>query len=61
VDIDTYERLTANDQTGAVTGGRAFLQAVEGLKKRHGGGVDEFDPAPSVIQPQDPFQARRRK
>ena len=61
VGIDTYERLTANDQTGGVAGGRAFLEAVEVLKKRHGGGVDEFEPAPAVITPQDPFQVRRRK
>jgi hypothetical protein len=44
-----------------VAGGRAFIETVEALKKRHGGGVDGFDPAPAVIQPQDPFQTRRRK
>jgi prevent-host-death family protein len=61
VDIDTYERLTANDQTGVVAGGATFLESVEELKKRHGGGAPDFDPAPAVIRPQNPFRSRRRR
>ena len=60
VDIDSYERLAAaNDQTDQ-PGGAAFLEAVDALKQRHGGGVEDFAPTPSAIRPQDPFRSRRR-
>jgi prevent-host-death family protein len=60
VGIDTYQRLTANSRNGA-TGGRAFLQTIAVLKKRLGGGVGQFDPAPAVVVTKEPFQERRRR
>jgi len=42
--IEDYERLAAGLEAPKV-GGAAFLQRVEALKQRHGGGVDDFEPA----------------
>jgi hypothetical protein len=36
-------------------GGGAFLQRVEVLKRRHGDGVRDFEPAPLDFVPYDPF------
>src|SRR5215218_180406 len=41
--IEDYERLAAGREAPKV-GGAAFLQRVEALKQRHGGGVDDFEP-----------------
>jgi prevent-host-death family protein len=41
--IEDYERLMA-DQPAPAAGGVAFLQRVEALKQRHGGGVPVYDP-----------------
>ena len=54
--IEDYERLSAGEQVG--TGGAAFLQRIEALKQRHGGGVD-FEPARLDYVPSDPFAPRR--
>ena len=52
------ERLTADRQTPRA-GGAEFLQRVDALKQRHGGGVKDFEPARLDFVPSDPF--RRRK
>lgn len=56
--IEDYERLTAEQSVGQ--GGARFLDRVEGLKQRYDGGVDDFDPAPAVFRPVDPFPRGRR-
>jgi prevent-host-death family protein len=62
VDIESYERLTASGpHADAPTGGEAFLRAVEALKLRHGGGVEDFQVPPADLEPLDPFAARRRR
>jgi prevent-host-death family protein len=57
--ISEYERLMA-DQHSPRTGGAAFLERVEALKRRHGDGVDGFEPVRLDFVPAHPF-ARRRK
>jgi prevent-host-death family protein len=59
VDIETFERLAGDDGPIDRPGGAAFLEVVDALKQRHGGGA-AFDPKPAVIKPHDPFRARRR-
>jgi prevent-host-death family protein len=51
--IEDYERLTAGQQPSRA-GGSAFLERVEALKLRHGGGSD-FEPARLDFVPADPF------
>ena len=51
--MEDYERLTA-DQPSPKGGGAAFLERVEALKERYGGGVD-FEPARFDFVPVDPF------
>ena len=51
--IEDYERLTA-DQHLQNAGGAAFLQRVEAVKHRHGGGAD-FEPARLDFVPVEPF------
>lgn len=51
--VEEYERLTAGQQP-LRAGGSEFLQRVEALKLRHGGGVD-FEPARLDFVPADPF------
>jgi len=58
--IEEYERLMADQQPPA-TGGASFLQRVEDLKYRHGGGVSDFEPARLDFVPTDPFARKRRK
>lgn len=60
VDIDAYERLTAHAASAGRTGGLRFVETVEGLKQRHGGGVQDFVVEPAVIVPGDPFRGPRR-
>jgi prevent-host-death family protein len=57
--IEDYERLTA-DQQRPRTGGSEFLQRVEALKQRHGGGVCEFEPPRLDFVPANPFARTRR-
>jgi prevent-host-death family protein len=52
--IEDYERLTADQQLPRA-GGSAFLQRIETLKQRHGGGVDDFEPARLDFGPAEPF------
>ena len=56
--IEEYERLTA-DQQPPGTGGAEFLERVEALKQRHGGGVSDFVPAPFHFVPAEPFARRK--
>lgn len=56
--IEDYERLMA-DQQPQRAGGAAFLQRVEVLKQRHGGGVGDFEPARLDFEPADPFKRKR--
>src|SRR5688572_22959352 len=58
MDPETYGRL-GGDGT-SLTGGGAFLAALAEVRVRFGPGVDDFDPAPAVIRPIDPFERRRR-
>jgi prevent-host-death family protein len=55
--IEEYERLTAGQRYPAA-GGSAFLQRIEALKQRHGGGVKDFEPARLDFVPADPFAQR---
>jgi hypothetical protein len=56
--IEDYERLSA-DQQAPKAGGAAFLQRVEALKQRYGGGVDDFEPARLDFVPSEPFGRKR--
>lgn len=57
--IEDYERLTADQQPQAA-GGAAFLQRIEALKERHGGGVSGFEPVRLDFVPADPFARKKR-
>jgi prevent-host-death family protein len=56
--IEDYERLTA-DRRPPKAGGAAFLQRVDALKQRHGGGVSDFEPARLDFVPAEPFARKR--
>jgi prevent-host-death family protein len=56
--IEDYDRLVAEHDVGS-GGGAQFLERVEILKQRHGGGVEDFAPAPMVFQPVDPFARKK--
>jgi prevent-host-death family protein len=56
--IEDYERLTADRRTSKA-GGAAFLQRVDALKQRHGGGVSDFEPARLDFVPAEPFARKR--
>jgi prevent-host-death family protein len=58
--IEDYERLVV-DQQPQRSGGAAFLQRVEALKQRHGGGVVDFEPARLDFIPIDPFERKRTR
>lgn len=58
--IEDYERLSADQQASKV-GGAEFLQRVEALKQRYGGGVDDFEPARLEFLPAEPFARRRTR
>lgn len=55
--VEEYDRLTA-ERGDVHTAGARFLDRIEALKQQHGGGVDDFAPAPIKIQPVDPFARR---
>ncbi len=55
--VEDYERLLA-DQQAPKAGGAAFLQRVEALKQRHGGGAD-FEPPRLEFVPSEPFARKR--
>jgi prevent-host-death family protein len=52
--IEDYDRLTAEQQI-PTSSGAAFLERVQALKRRHGGGVDDFEPARLDFVPVEPF------
>lgn len=52
--IEDYERLTAGQQPQNA-GGAAFLQRIEALKQRYGGGASDFEPTRLDFVPADPF------
>lgn len=56
--IEEYEHLIAEHPGGPGTGG-AFLSRIDAVKRRHGGGAEDFEPAPMKLQPVDPFARRR--
>lgn len=56
--IGAYEQLVAEHPGGPGTGG-AFLSRIDAVKRRHGGGVEEFKPAPMSFRAMDPFSRRR--
>jgi prevent-host-death family protein len=56
--IGEYEQLVADHPGGPGSGG-AFLSRIEAVKRRHGGGVESFNPAPMRFQAMDPFSRRR--
>ena len=56
--IEEYEQLVAEHPGGPGTGG-AFLGRIDAVKRRHGGGVEQFEPAPMHFQAVDPFSRRR--
>ncbi len=56
--IEEYEHLLAEHPGGPGTGG-AFLRRVDAVKRRHGGGIEGFEPARMTLQPVDPFARRR--
>jgi prevent-host-death family protein len=57
--VEDYDRLIA--PAGATRrGGAAFLERVEMLKERHGGG-SSFTPSHLEIKPVDPFTRRSRR
>jgi hypothetical protein len=49
------ERLLAGQATSAKVGGAAFLERVEALKERQGGGVPNFEPVRLDFEPAKPF------
>ena len=53
--IEDYERLMAAGQQPSKAGGSAFLERVEALKLRHGGGVSDFEPARLDFVPANSF------
>jgi prevent-host-death family protein len=56
--IEEYERLTAGKKAER-SGGAAFLERVEALKQRLGGGVDDFEPARFAFEPVQPFGRKK--
>jgi hypothetical protein len=52
--IEDYERLTADQQIPRARGA-AFSQRIEAVKQRHGGGVNDFEPARLDFVPVEPF------
>ena len=58
--IEDFERLTADHQPQRA-GGAAFLQRVDALKQRYGGGVSDFEPARLDFVPADPFSWARER
>lgn len=56
--IDEYERLIAA-QASSEAGGASFLKRVEELRRRHGDGVSDFEPARLDFVPVEPFTRKR--
>jgi prevent-host-death family protein len=60
IGIEHYDQLAAS-RAGEALGGRAFVEQVEALKRRFGGGVDDFEPPRLVLAPNEPFRSVRRR
>jgi prevent-host-death family protein len=60
VAIEEYEQLIAEHPGGPGTGS-AFLGRIDAVKRRHGGGIAEFKPAPMSFRTVDPFSRRRAR
>jgi prevent-host-death family protein len=61
IDVDQYEQLVKDQQLAqAQRPARSFLDRLEQMKERFGGGVDGFQPARTEYRPRDPFKSRRR-
>jgi prevent-host-death family protein len=58
--LEEYERLLAQVPERSTTG-NAFLQRIDLVKRRHAGGVDEFEPAAMKFEPEKPFGRRTSK
>lgn len=58
--IDEYEQLAAASARGAGTGA-AFLDRIGAVKRRYGGGVDEFSPPAMQFRTNDPFSRHSAK
>jgi prevent-host-death family protein len=56
--IEEYTQLVA-EHSPAASGGAAFLARIEALRARHGGGVDDFEPARLDFEPARPFTRKR--
>jgi prevent-host-death family protein len=56
--IEDYEQLVAEQPHRRATGS-AFLGRIDAVRRRHGGGVDDFTPAPMSFRAHDPFSRRR--
>lgn len=56
--LDEYDRLASRERLHRA-GGAGFLDRVETLKQRHGGGED-FEPACLDLVPADPFRGGRK-
>lgn len=56
--IEEYELLVA-EHPGGPGAGSIFLGRIDAVKRRHGGGVEEFEPAPMSFRAVDPFSRRR--
>jgi prevent-host-death family protein len=56
--IEEYTQLVA-DQHPPAAGGAAFLERIEALRARHGGGVDDFEPARLKLELAPPFGRKR--
>ncbi len=52
--VDAYDRL-ATEPTAARNGGAGFLERVDRLKQRHGGGAAGFRAPRLRLRPLDPF------
>ena len=57
--VEEYDRL-ATERLAARGGGAGFLERVERLKHRHGGGVEDFRPRRLDLTPNDPFARTSR-
>jgi len=58
--LEEYEQLLAQLPEKAATG-RAFLHRIEAVKRRHAGGVDDFEPKTMKFVPESPFARRTSK
>lgn len=52
--MEDYERLKVGQQPQRL-GGEEFLQRIDALKQRYGGGVSDFEPSRLDFVPVDPF------